>query len=103
MSAHAGTIDHHHDHTTVTGIPNKKLFMWAFLASDCMFFGALISTHVIYRLHPTPDGTTLGAPSSPRIRTRAASPPSRPPKPRPERAPPGRTVAPPDPGPKPLG
>ncbi|MCX6937470.1 MAG: cytochrome c oxidase subunit 3 [Verrucomicrobia bacterium] len=56
MSAHAGTIDHHHDHTTTTGIPNKKLFMWAFLASDCMFFGALISTHVIYRLHPTPDG-----------------------------------------------
>ena len=57
MSAHAGTIDHHHDHTTTTGIPNKKLFMWAFLASDCMFFGALISTHVIYRLHPVPDGT----------------------------------------------
>jgi len=57
MSAHAGPIDHHHDHTTSTGIPNKKLFMWAFLASDCMFFGALISTHVIYRLHPTPDGT----------------------------------------------
>ncbi len=57
MSAHAGTIDHHHDHTTVTGIPNKKLFMWAFLASDCMFFGALISTHVIYRLHPSPEGT----------------------------------------------
>jgi cytochrome o ubiquinol oxidase subunit III len=56
MSAHAGPIDHHHDHTTSTGIPNKKLFMWAFLASDCMFFGALISTHVIYRLHPTPDG-----------------------------------------------
>ncbi|MBC8010081.1 MAG: cytochrome c oxidase subunit 3 [Burkholderiales bacterium] len=56
MSAHAGPIDHHHDHTTTTGIPNKKLFMWAFLASDCMFFGALISTHVIYRLHPTPDG-----------------------------------------------
>jgi cytochrome o ubiquinol oxidase subunit 3 len=56
MSSHAGTIDHHHDHTTTTGIPNKKLFMWAFLASDCMFFGALISTHVIYRLHPTPEG-----------------------------------------------
>ncbi len=57
MSAHAGPIDHHHDHTTTTGIPNKKLFMWAFLASDCMFFGALIATHVIYRLHPTPEGT----------------------------------------------
>jgi len=56
MSSHAaaGAIDHHHDHTTSTGIPNKKLFMWAFLASDCMFFGSLISTHLIYRLHPPP-------------------------------------------------
>ncbi len=55
-SALSGQIDHHHDHTTTTGIPNKKLFMWAFLASDCMFFGSLISTHLIYRLHP-PAGT----------------------------------------------
>lgn len=52
MSVHAATIDHHHDPSTSTGIPNKKLLMWAFLASDCMFFGALISTHLIYRLHP---------------------------------------------------
>src|SRR3954470_19790455 len=51
-SSSAATIDHHHDPTTSTGIPNKKLLMWAFLASDCMFFGALISTHLIYRLHP---------------------------------------------------
>ncbi len=58
MSSHAGAgaIDHHHDPSTTTGIPNKKLFMWAFLASDCMFFGVLISTHLIYRLHP-PAGT----------------------------------------------
>jgi len=28
--------------------------MWAFLASDCMFFGSLIATHLIYRLHPLP-------------------------------------------------
>jgi len=47
-------IDHHHDPSTTTGIPNKKLLMWAFLASDCMFFGCLISTHLIYRLHPPP-------------------------------------------------
>ncbi len=64
MSSHAaaGHIDHHHDHTTSTGIPNKKLFMWAFLASDCMFFGSLISTHLIYRLHPpsnAPSATQL--------------------------------------------
>ncbi|HLP09344.1 MAG TPA: heme-copper oxidase subunit III [Opitutaceae bacterium] len=44
----------HHDPTTATGVPNKKILMWAFLASDCMFFGALISTHLIYRLHPMP-------------------------------------------------
>jgi len=57
MSSTASTtaIDHHHDHTTCTGIPNKKLMMWAFLASDCMFFGCLIATHLIYRLHPPPD------------------------------------------------
>lgn len=56
MSSHAATgqIDHHHDDTTTTGIPNKKLLWWAFLASDCMFFGALISTHLIYRLNPPP-------------------------------------------------
>src|SRR3954471_13672344 len=56
MSSHAATghIDHHHDSTTSTGIPNKKLLWWAFLASDCMFFGSLISTHLVYRLNPPP-------------------------------------------------
>ena len=53
-NAAAGAIDHHHDPSTSTGIPNKKLLMWLFLASDCMFFGSLISTHLIYRLHPPP-------------------------------------------------
>jgi cytochrome o ubiquinol oxidase subunit 3 len=53
-NAAAGTIDHHHDPTTSTGIPNKKLLWWAFLASDCMFFGSLISTHLVYRLNPPP-------------------------------------------------
>lgn len=38
---------------TSTGIEHKKLVMWAFLGSDCMFFGTLISTHLIYRkLYP---------------------------------------------------
>ena len=66
MSSHAGTIDHHHDPSTSTGIPNKKLLMWAFLASDCMFFGALIATHLIYRLHPpsgNPDPKVVFAPA----------------------------------------
>lgn len=43
----------HHEARTSTGVPNKKIIMWSFLASDCMFFGTLISTHLIYRkLHP---------------------------------------------------
>lgn len=43
----------HIEHPTSTGIENKKLVMWTFLASDCMFFGTLISTHLIYRkLYP---------------------------------------------------
>ena len=56
MSSHVGTIDHHHDPSTSTGIPNKKLLLWAFLASDCMFFATLISSHLIYRLHPPAGG-----------------------------------------------
>ncbi|RME68782.1 MAG: heme-copper oxidase subunit III [Verrucomicrobia bacterium] len=52
--AATGEIDPHLDPTTATGIPNKKLIMWAFLASDCMFFGSLIATHLVYRLNPIP-------------------------------------------------
>jgi heme/copper-type cytochrome/quinol oxidase subunit 3 len=53
-SASTAALDPHDDPTTATGIPNKKVLMWTFLASDCMFFGALLSTHLIYRLHPPP-------------------------------------------------
>lgn len=34
---------------TSTGINHRKMLMWLFLASDCMFFGALIATYMIYR------------------------------------------------------
>ena len=45
----------HDDHSS-TGINAKKLMMWLFLGSDCMFFGTLISTHLIYRkLYPEPE------------------------------------------------
>lgn len=36
-----------------TGMPHRKILMWAFLASDCMFFGSLISTYLVYRGHST--------------------------------------------------
>src|SRR3954467_1537712 len=38
----------HHDTRTSTGLPHRKLMMWAFLGSDCMFFGALMATYLIY-------------------------------------------------------
>jgi heme/copper-type cytochrome/quinol oxidase subunit 3 len=36
-------------HRTATGLDNRKLGMWAFLGSECLFFGALISTYLLYR------------------------------------------------------
>jgi heme/copper-type cytochrome/quinol oxidase subunit 3 len=30
-------------------LPDTKLMMWIFLASDCMFFGTLIGTYLIYK------------------------------------------------------
>ena len=44
-------INNHQDEieNTSTGLSNKKLMMWLFLASDVMFFGAFISTYLIYR------------------------------------------------------
>ncbi|MCY4355661.1 MAG: cytochrome c oxidase subunit 3 [Truepera sp.] len=32
-----------------TGLPDLKLIMWLFLASDCMFFGTLIGTYLVYQ------------------------------------------------------
>ena len=32
-----------------TGIPSRKLAMWTFLGSECMLFGSLIATFLIYR------------------------------------------------------
>src|SRR2546423_9935406 len=37
-----------HDYA-VTGIDSRKLGMWGFLASECLFFGALITSHLLYR------------------------------------------------------
>lgn len=45
-------------HQTSTGLDNTKLAMWAFLGSECLFFGSLISTYLLYRTRagsgPTP-------------------------------------------------
>jgi heme/copper-type cytochrome/quinol oxidase subunit 3 len=44
--AHAPAPGHH---TTSTGVSNPKLAMWVFLGSDCLLFGALISTYLLLR------------------------------------------------------
>ena len=51
-------VDHvHHEadevlHST-TGLSNNKLAMWLFLGSECLLFGGLISTYMLYRgRHP---------------------------------------------------
>jgi heme/copper-type cytochrome/quinol oxidase subunit 3 len=44
-----GEPAHPGGHHTSMGVDSRKLGMWVFLASDCMFFGSLISTYLIYR------------------------------------------------------
>ncbi len=53
MSTHEAVAvpgsDHPADHHTSTGLDNTKMAMWAFLGSECLFFGSLISTYLLYR------------------------------------------------------
>ncbi len=56
------TTEHEHGHVTSTGVSNEKLAMWVFLASECLLFGGLISTFVLYRskvLPSVPGGEAL--------------------------------------------
>ena len=41
-------MEHKEEHTTTTGIDNRKMMIWVFLGSECMFFGSLIATYLIY-------------------------------------------------------
>jgi heme/copper-type cytochrome/quinol oxidase subunit 3 len=44
--AHAGAHEPHH---TSTGLNSRKMVFWAFLGSECMFFGSLIATYLVYK------------------------------------------------------
>lgn len=35
--------------STTTGLDHRKLLMWVFLGSDCLFFGSLIATYLLYK------------------------------------------------------
>jgi heme/copper-type cytochrome/quinol oxidase subunit 3 len=39
----------HAAHYSSTGLSNNKLGMWLFLGSECLLFGGLISTYMLYR------------------------------------------------------
>jgi heme/copper-type cytochrome/quinol oxidase subunit 3 len=45
--AHAAVLDP--GHATTTGLNHRKLLMWTFLGSECLFFGSLIATYMTYR------------------------------------------------------
>jgi heme/copper-type cytochrome/quinol oxidase subunit 3 len=36
-------------HYTTTGLDHRKVAIWAFIGSECMLFGSLISTYLIYK------------------------------------------------------
>ena len=47
--AHPTAATHGEHEPTTTGLDHRKLLMWAFLGSDCMFFGTLIATYLVYK------------------------------------------------------
>jgi len=57
VADHAATHTAHDPNMGITGIDHRKMGMWAFLGSDCMFFGALIGTYLSYK------GKSLGGPT----------------------------------------
>ena len=46
-------------HHTSTGLSNEKLSMWVFLGSECLLFGGLISTFLLYRERTPKAGPTI--------------------------------------------
>ena len=57
-----GTDHGHEEHDTNYGMSNNKMAMWLFLSSDCLLFGALISTFLLYRTNIS-DGTPFTEPA----------------------------------------
>src|SRR4051812_9364002 len=43
-SAHA-----HQPHRTSLGVDSRKLAFWAFIGSECLLFGSLIATYLVYK------------------------------------------------------
>ena len=55
----AAIAEHEADgHITSTGLTNEKLGMWVFLGSECLLFGGLISTYLLYKNNNQAGGPT---------------------------------------------
>ena len=54
-AASVGGVPAVEEHRTSTGLDNTKLAMWAFLGSECLFFGSFITTYLLYRSRVLPD------------------------------------------------
>jgi cytochrome c oxidase subunit 3 len=44
MTSHSATATHH----TSTGLETRKIAFWTFIGSECLLFGSLISTYLVY-------------------------------------------------------
>src|SRR2546425_5399615 len=42
---HAGATQHR----TSLGLDNRKMAFWAFIGSECLLFGSLIATYLVYK------------------------------------------------------
>jgi heme/copper-type cytochrome/quinol oxidase subunit 3 len=47
--ADAAAVAHDDHHYTSTGLNSWKVGFWAFMGSECLFFGTLISTYMVYK------------------------------------------------------
>jgi heme/copper-type cytochrome/quinol oxidase subunit 3 len=45
-------------HHTSTGLDNRKIAFWAFIGSECLLFGSLISTYLVY------EGRSISGPTT---------------------------------------
>ena len=39
----------HEAHRTSMGLDSRKMAFWAFIGSECLLFGSLISTFLVYK------------------------------------------------------
>ncbi len=51
-------MSHATAHPTSTGLDNKKVAIWAFIGSECLLFGTLIATYMVY------EGRSIAGPTT---------------------------------------